>query len=84
MAGTTQEEWPSVSQHEQTVQILLTVEPRRIAEVLQIAQSLGWVTAAEYPEAGVLVGEVPESSLSSLAAIEGVLAVEREPTFGIA
>ncbi|MDB1088241.1 hypothetical protein PJ985_11770 [Streptomyces sp. ACA25] len=65
------------------VQVVVSAEPSRFAEVVAAARAAGLMVEAEHPEIGAFSGTIDEDRLPELRAVDGVEAVELERTLRI-
>ncbi|MEU3553276.1 hypothetical protein [Streptomyces fragilis] len=63
-----------------TVGVVLAVDPDRFDEVVEALRRAGLRVTAEQPLLGSLSGTLSEDRLPALAAVDGVLAVDRDRT----
>jgi hypothetical protein len=63
-----------------TVGVVLAVDPDRFGEVVEALRRAGLRVSAEQPLLGSLSGTVAADRVPALAAVDGVLAVDRDRT----
>lgn len=72
------------SQDESSIEVLVTVEDAyrdRLPEVSRRLQSAGLTAEDLFEISGVIAGKAARADLPELREVEGVAAVEQEPTF---
>ena len=71
-------------EHQEPIDVLVTVEDRyrdTLPEVSRRLQSAGLAVEDLFEMSGVIAGKATRHDLAKLEGIEGVAAVEQEPTF---
>ena len=69
---------PAATPHEPPAQVVLLLDPDRFDETVLALQDAGVVIDQQNPTIGTVSGRVAEDALAALAALDGVIAVERE------
>lgn len=67
-----------------TAQVMVTVDERHRGQLTAVAgrlEAVGMSVAETFALGGVIVGEVARADLGKLQTVEGIEAVEEEPTF---
>ncbi|WP_314247799.1 hypothetical protein [Streptomyces sp. DSM 40907] len=67
-----------MSESSEQVGVILAVDVGRFAEVVEALRRAGLTVTSEQPTVGTLSGTVAEDRITALAAVDGVLAVDRE------
>ncbi|MFJ6757163.1 hypothetical protein ACIQNK_19340 [Streptomyces sp. NPDC091273] len=67
-----------MSESSEPVGVILAVDVSRFAEVVEALRRAGLTVTSEQPTVGTLSGTVAEDRIAALAAVDGVLAVDRE------
>lgn len=65
------------------VGVIVSVDPDRFGPIVRAAREAGLTVAAEQPVLGSLTGVIEEERIPALEAVDGVEAVDRDPTVGI-
>lgn len=75
----------SSPQDEKSTEVLVTVEAgyrHKLTEVSRRLHAAGLIEEERFELSGVIAGKAAREDLAKLSQVEGVAAVEREPTFG--